>query len=134
MLEQHGELVAAEPRHGVAARMQVASRPDADEQRSPAAWPSPSFTVLKPSRSTKSTARRAAAARLARERVRDAIAEQRAIREPGERIVERLPRELRLERFALGHVLQLPRNRGYRWPRSMRETVRLPQIDPRPYG
>ena len=44
---------------------------------------------------------RAAVARLALERVFDAVLEQRAVREPGDRVVERLVRELLLERLAL---------------------------------
>src|SRR5262245_43104597 len=47
-------------------------------------------------------------ARIATHRVRDAIAEQRAIREPREWIVECLPRELRLELLSLRDVLHDP--------------------------
>ena len=38
------------------------------------------------------------------QRVRDAVGEQRAVREPGQRVVEGLARELRLEHLALGDV------------------------------
>ena len=71
---------------------------------SPASWPRLSFTCLKPSRSTSSTASGVARALGPRERLVEAVAEERAVGEAGQAVVERLPRELLLEPDALGHV------------------------------
>ena len=68
---------------------------------SPTAWPSVSLTVLKSSRSTNSTAD--AAGRV--ERRADALDEQRAVGEPGERVVVGLVVQALLEVAQLGHGL-----------------------------
>ena len=71
---------------------------------SPASWPRLSFTCLNPSRSTRSTASTAERPRGARERLVEPVAEERAVRQPGQPVVERLPGELLLEPHALGDV------------------------------
>ena len=77
---------------------------------SPAAWPSESLIVLKSSRSRNSTReRRRPLAAGAGERLADALDEQRAVGEPGDRVVERLVGELGLERLALGDVAGVER-------------------------
>ena len=72
--------------------------------RSPSAWPRLSFTVLKSSRSRNSTVTGVPAALRQRQRVAHPVAEQRAVGEPGERIVERLVDELLLQPAPLAHV------------------------------
>ena len=100
VLEQHRELVAAQPRRRVAAAQ--ASRGCARRPRisssSPASWPSVSLTVLKSSRSRNSTATLLAAPR---QGVRQPVAEEGPVGEPGERVVERLPLELVLQLLPL---------------------------------
>ena len=71
---------------------------------SPASWPRLSLTCLNPSRSTSSTASGSRERGRPGERLVEAIAEQRAVREPGEAVVERLVGELLLEPHALGDV------------------------------
>ena len=71
---------------------------------SPCAWPRASLTALKSSRSTNSTAI-CASSRAARvERVLDAVVEQRAVGEPGERVVEGAVAQLLLEGLAIVDV------------------------------
>ena len=70
---------------------------------SPAAWPSESLTVLKSSRSTNSTRDRPAAARR-RQRAPQAVLEQGAVGQAGERVVEGAAAQLLLERDAVGDV------------------------------
>ena len=64
---------------------------------SPASWPRLSLTCLNQSRSRSSTTIGSPRALRARERVVEPVAEQRAVREPGELVVERLVRELLFE-------------------------------------
>ena len=91
------ELVAAEAGGGVAGRTQVMSRSaTATSSSSPTAWPRLSLTVLKSSRSMNST-RDAGAVVGARHGVGDPFAEQRAVGQTGQRVVERLVRELVLD-------------------------------------
>ena len=86
------ELVAAEPRDRVGAAQQrrQAAAPSAPAARRRRAWPSVSLTSLKRSRSRSSDrerrARRGAAARSA---WLEAVGEQRAVGQPGERVVQR---------------------------------------------
>ena len=68
---------------------------------SPAAWPRLSLISLKSSRSRNSTAQPLLLAARAGDRVAHALGEQRAVGEAGDRVVERLVRELRLEGAAL---------------------------------
>ena len=69
VLDQHGELVAAEAGGGVAGAQRGGElRPTATSSWSPASWPSVSLTTLKSSRSTKSTRRRRRCARPGRRR------------------------------------------------------------------
>ena len=91
--------------HVSSGRRQLSSRRATSiSSSSPAAWPRLSLTVLKSSRSTKRTANRFWRRTPAVERVADAVGEERAVREPGQRVVERLVAELRLEPPALGDV------------------------------
>ena len=70
---------------------------------SPAAWPSESLTVLKSSRSTNSTAIAPPRPR-GGQRAPHAVLEQRAVGQPGERVVERAAAQLLLERDPVGDV------------------------------
>ena len=74
---------------------------------SPASWPRLSFTCLKPSRSTSSTASGDRARSERATRLVEPVAEQGAVREGGEAVVERLPGQLLLEPHALGHVARV---------------------------
>ena len=97
VLEQDGELVAAEPGGGVAgpAGRTGAARPTATRSSSPAAWPRLSLTVLKSSRSRNSTATAdVRPAPTACERVLDPVLEQAAVGQAGQRVVERLVAQL----------------------------------------
>ena len=99
LLDEDGELVAAEPRDRVAGRERVAEAQHRRRAaaRRPAAWPSVSLTPLKSSRSRKRTATSARVQLAPKdERVLDAVREERAVREPGQRVVERLVAELLL--------------------------------------
>ena len=64
---------------------------------SPAAWPQLSLTFLKWSRSRKRTACDRLAGALTRERLGDAVGEEHAVRQAGERVVVRLMAELLLQ-------------------------------------
>ena len=105
VLEKDRELVAAEPRRRVR-RSQTGPQPfpTSPSRRSPAAWPRESFIVLKSSRSMNSTDDGLLVASLPLQRVLDAVAEQGAVGEARDRVVEGLMRELLLERLALGDV------------------------------
>ena len=106
VLEQERELVAAEAGDGVAradASSAAARRPPG-ARWSPAACPRLSLTALKSSRSTNRTTTPAVLPAAPLQRMRHAVGEQRAVGEAGERVVEGLARELRLEHLALGDV------------------------------
>ena len=106
VLDQHDELVAAQPRHGVALAQVVcagaARRPAA--ARSPASWPRLSLMFLKRSRSMKNSAnclpRRCASAERALQRVH----EHRAVRQPGQLVEVREPADALLGAPRLRHV------------------------------
>ena len=70
---------------------------------SPAAWPRLSLTVLKSSRSRNRAATEPVPT-LAVERLLGGLDEPAAVGQPGQRVVERLVAQLRLESAALGHV------------------------------
>ena len=94
VLAQDGELVAAEARDGVLGAQRAAQPAgDVDESLSPAPWPSVSLTTLKPSRSRNSTATAGAAPRAGAGR-RQPVAEQRAVGQAGQRVVQRARIEL----------------------------------------
>ena len=102
--DEDGELVAAQPRDDVlAAHAAHEPRGDAAQQLSPIAWPSVSLTPLKSSRSMNITATSPDAAGL--ERLAHPLAEQRAVGEPGERVVVGLVLELVLQVAQLGDGL-----------------------------
>ena len=82
--------------------------------RSPASWPSESLTFLKLSRSRNITATRCVRALRQRQRVLDAVAEQAAVGEQRQRVVERQLAQLLLERLALAHVAEVEREAGDR--------------------
>ena len=88
-----------------AARAQERNRSAAAmRSRSPSAWPRLSLTLLKSSRSRKSTVIGLPLPLGQRERVAHPVAEERAVGEAGERIVERLVGELLLQPLPLAHV------------------------------
>ena len=74
---------------------------------SPTTWPSLSFTSLKRSRSRNSTATWLLGAFGARQRVREAVDEQQAVRQAGQVVVQRLVRERLLGALAVGDVAHL---------------------------
>ena len=91
--QQDGELVAAEARQRVAARgrrARAARRPRCSSS-SPWSWPSVSLTSLKRSRSISSSAAVAVAASTRSPRA----VQQRAVRQAGQRVVQRLGRSAR---------------------------------------
>ena len=108
-LEQERELVAAQPRQRVARARWRRSRRSATctSSWSPASWPRLSLTCLNPSRSTKSTASTSRERAGPGERLVEAVAEQGAVGEAGEAVVEGLPRELLLEADPLGDVARV---------------------------
>ena len=87
-------------------RRRIASRPPRSS-RSPASCPSVSLTCLNPSRSTSSTPSGVARALRAGERLVEPVAEQRAVGEAGQPVVEGLRRQLLLEPDALGDVARV---------------------------
>ena len=82
-------------------------RANSTSTSSPAAWPSESLTVLKSSRSRKITAGVRPSRRGAGDRLAHLLGEHRAVGEPGDGVVERLVRELGLERLALADVARV---------------------------
>ena len=90
--QQHGELVAAQAGDGVrgAQRRRAAARRPRCSSTSPWWWPSVSLTSLKRSRSMSITARPPLRPLGGAHALLDAVAEQHAVRQPGERVVERL--------------------------------------------
>ena len=104
--DQRGELVAAEPGRGVARpgrRPGAGGRPGSSSS-SPAWWPMVSLTALKPSRSMKSTAVPRSVARRPAERLADALGEQGAVGQVGERVVLGVVLQLRLQAHPFGDV------------------------------
>ena len=126
VVEQDGELVAAEPGDGVAGaqrRTPAGARPRRSS-RSPTWWPSESLTSLKRSRSRNSTAahaRPALAALGAQDRLREAVQEQHAVGQPGQRVVQRVVLEALLGLAAVGDVglgADDARRRARSWSRT----------------
>ena len=72
--------------------------------RSPARWPSESLTTLKSSRSRNSRATFGPPPAPAREGPLDVVAEQDPVGQPGQRVVEGVVEELRLEALLVGRV------------------------------
>ena len=105
VLEQHGELVAAEPGGGVG-RAERREQPLADLAEHLVSDGVAEAVVdrLEVVEVDEHDAHRRALLRAPRQRVRDAIGEECAVREPGDRVVERLVGELPLERLALADV------------------------------
>ena len=111
-----GAVASARPRAGSRTRRRPCGRPcrrraaqlggarrPRSSSWSPSLWPRLSLTVLKSSRSRKSTASGGRAPRCA-DRVLQAVEEQRSVGKPGERVVERLVAQLVLERLAARDV------------------------------
>ena len=72
--------------------------------RHPTAWPWTSLTALKPSRSRNSTATRSGWRAGRAERLLDPLPEQRAVGQPGQRVVEGLVDQLALQPLAVADV------------------------------
>ena len=105
-LDQERELVATLARGDVADPHDRPTRRCATStsRRSPAPCPSESLTTLKSSMSRNRTATRVPASRGALERPVEVLAEEGPVREPRQRVVERVVEELRLEPLLLGRV------------------------------
>ena len=106
VLDEHRELVAAQSRHRVG-RAHAGEQPPRglDEQRVTRAVPETVVDGLEVVEiEEQQRARRLRCACDARQRVLHAVAQQRAVRQPGQRVVECLVRELRFERCPLAHV------------------------------
>ena len=108
VFEQDRELVAAEPGDGVAgpdARLEALAERDqelvADEVAEAVVDGLEAVQVQEHDGDAELVAARP------RQRVLDAVHEEDAVRQAGQRIVERLPRELLLERLALGDVARV---------------------------
>ena len=115
VLDQDGELVAAEPGRGVTGRRPPASaRRPRRSSASPAACPEVSLTTLKSSRSSMSTTSRPTAAAEPGQGVLRAVAEQHPVGQSGERVVERLVGQLGLEPAPLGDVAHRKHHAGRR--------------------
>ena len=98
VLDEHGELVAAEPRGGVGAAQRVAQPlGDADEQLVAGGVAEGVVDRLEVVEVDEQHRHGLAGAAAAQQRVVDAVAEQRAVGEVGERVVEGLVRELLLQ-------------------------------------
>ena len=91
---------AMSPARIVAARRWATST----RRRSPARWPSESLTTLKSSRSRNRTATLRPRRRPAGQGALEVLAEEDPVGEPGQRIVEGVVEELRLEPLLLGRV------------------------------
>ena len=74
---------------------------------SPASWPSESLIVLKSSTSQNRTARQPSSRRAVVHGVGQAVLEQRAVGQPGERVVQGLVAQALLERLRLADVAQV---------------------------
>ena len=107
LLEEDGELVAAEAGRGVTGPQRPYEPPaTATSSSSPAAWPRLSLTSLKSSRSRNSTASDVTDRAGPGQGVLQPVAEQGTVGQPAQGVVERLVLELLLEPLALGHVTQ----------------------------
>ncbi len=108
VLEQHRELVAAQPRDGVG-RAHAREQPLRGDREQPVAHPVAQAVVhrLEVVDVEEDQRELLLVAPRERERVRHPVEEERAIRETGELIVERLVRELRLQRLAVAHVARV---------------------------
>ena len=108
-----GELVAAEAGDGVGRRAARRCRrgPIARSSSSPAWWPSESLTTLRLSRSRKNSATWPAVAGRAVERVPQAVEQQRAVRQAGERVVQRVVAHLLLDAQAADRAGEHVRDR-----------------------
>ena len=116
-LQQHAELVAAEARRrvGGAQGSRAAAGRRRRAARTPTASPRESLTSLKSSRSRKEHGDRLVVARLARERVLDAVVGGRTVGDWVERVVEGSVAELLLEGAPVVHVARVgatPPRRG----------------------
>ncbi len=109
-LEQHRELVAAEPRDRVG-RARALHQPLRGGLQQPVAdvVPERVVHVLEVVEVDHQDRQPVLRAPRERDRVLDAVAEQAAVREQGQRVVERELAQLVLERLALGHVAQVER-------------------------
>ena len=97
-LDEHGELVAAEARDGVArARDLLEARGDLQQQLIADVVAEVVVDLLEAVEVDEQQRERLARERAARERVVEAVAEEGAVGEPGEAVVERLARQLLLE-------------------------------------
>ena len=106
-VDQHHELVATHP----ADRVRVPQRAlqpaaTATNNRSPASWPSVSFTFLKSSRSTNNAAPVVPWRRFRANKLLDPVHDQRPVRQAGQRVVQRLMAQLAR---SLVHQAQRPR-------------------------
>ncbi len=131
VLQQHRELVAAQARDGVAAAggVEQASRNDR-QQLVAGRMPHRVVDRLEVVEVEEHHREQLALARGARQRVRHPVAEERAVGEPGELVVEGLAEQLRLQRLALRDVLHdrdQPRRFG---PRRAREREAPPRHVP----
>ena len=108
VLQQDPELVAADPRYRVARpTLELQALGGRDQQLVPSVVPEAVVDRLEAIQVQQEDRRSAARARGTRERVIDAVAEDRAVRQPGERIVERLVRQLLLEELPVGDVARV---------------------------
>ena len=109
VVDQHRELVAAEPRGGVAGA-QAAREPLAHDRSSVVARRVAEAVVdgLEVVEVDEQHGELAAVALEPRRRVVDAVAEQRLVGEAGQRVVERLVGQLVLEPAVLGDVAEAP--------------------------
>ena len=108
VLEQHGELVAAEARGDVgAADGVVEPARELDEHLVARGVAERVVDGLEVVEVEEDHGRRACLARRAGDRVADLLGEHRPVREPGHGVVERLVRELGLERLALADVARV---------------------------
>ena len=104
-LDEHGELVAAEARHGVArARGRAEAARHLQQHLVADVVPEAVVDLLEPVEVDEQQRDRCARALPARQRLLEPVAEERAVGEAGEAVVERLPRELLLERDPLADV------------------------------
>ena len=125
LLEQDRELVAGQAAGGVARadRVRQAAR-HLDEEAVAGAVAEGVVDVLEVVEVDQQDRRHRPAAAAPRERVGDAVGEEGAVGEPGQRVVERLVAELGLEVRAFGHVVRVDDQAADR--RVVEEVVRGP--------
>ena len=105
VFEQHGELVAAQPSHGVDAAHAFLEAPGDRGQHLVAGGVAPAVVDgLEVVEVDEEQAERRLAALAARQGVTQAVAQQRQVAQAGEGVVIGLVRQLLFERLALGHV------------------------------